>query len=112
MLVEEITAPHIRMTDALVSVETYTDGSLCLMAADLDDDGNPNVETFSTNLGAYGKYPDAGCVFIKDEAEAAGLTAELERLGVGTIISTTHYGPFNTRAYVFQLADTLTEGML
>jgi hypothetical protein len=107
MLVEAIDSPHVHMKNAQVKATFYGDSTLALVAEDVDEEGYPNVEKFSTNLSAYGHTPDIGCVFIKEDAEHTGLAKALEELGLGTIIGSVQYGPFSTRAHEFQLADDL-----
>ena len=71
---------------------------------DYDDDDFPSDEVLSTSLRAYGYIEFPGEVFIKDWSEHSGLAAALVDAGAGEITETLTVGPFDSRAYRFQLA--------
>lgn len=91
-----IHARYVDMTDAEVKLEKYTDGSLALVAEDVDEDGMPDIETFSVNLSAYDMHPPEGHVFIKDYSEHEGVAYALEALGIVTVVEAFNFGPFRT----------------
>ena len=68
------------------------------------DDVFPSDEVLSTSLRAYGYIEFPGEVFIKDWSEHSGLAAALVDAGAGEITETLTVGPFDSRAYRFQLA--------
>ena len=68
------------------------------------DDDFPSDEVLSTSLRAYGYIEFPGEVFIKDWSEHSGLAAALVDAGAGEITETLTVGPFDSRAYRFQLA--------
>lgn len=67
-------------------------------------DDFPSDEVLSTSLRAYGYIEFPGEVFIKDWSEHSGLAAALVDAGAGEITETLTVGPFDSRAYRFQLA--------
>lgn len=108
MLIPRIDAVYVHMKDAEVRLDKYTDGSLALVAEDVDEDGMPNVETFSTNLSHYDMHPPEGHVYIKSYAEHEGLAEALAELGLVTIVEPVTFGPFGN-GHLVKLADTLTK---
>lgn len=110
MLIAKIRARYVHMNNAQVSVQKYTDGSLALVAEDLDEYGLPNTETFSVNLGpAYGLNPPEGHVYIKDYAEHEGLASALAEVGIVTIVEKVHFGPHSSTAHLVKINDALVK---
>jgi len=105
MFVKSITARYVRMENAQVTLEKYTDGSLALMAEDVDEDGLPNVETFSVNLSAYDMYPPEGHIFVKDYSEHEGLADALVAAGLVTIVQPIAIGEFGSKGYLVRITD-------
>lgn len=108
MLIKQINARYVHMKDADVITTTYSDGSLALIGKDTDEDGIPNMETFSINLGsAFGLIPPKGHVYVKDYSENEGLAVELDRLGVVTIVERITFGPHGSPAFLVKIADSI-----
>lgn len=105
MFVSAITARYVRMKNAQVTLEKYADGSLALVAEDVDEDGIPNVETFSVNLSAYDMYPPEGHVFVKDYSEHEGLAQALVDAGLVTIVNPIAIGEFGSPGYLVNITD-------
>lgn len=99
----DIHAKYVRMKDATLYLEKYTDGSLALVAEAEDEDGFPDRETFSVNLSAYDMHPPEGHVYIKAENEHTGLTDELVKLGVVEIVEPITYGPYGSRGHLVKI---------
>jgi len=105
MFVSEINARYVRMKNAQVTLEKYADGSLALVAEDVDEDGIPNVETLSVNLTAYDMHPPEGHVFVKDHSEHEGLAQALVDAGLVEIVGEKFsFGPFGT-GYLVRITD-------
>ena len=98
-----IKSQYVDMTDADLRTARYADGSLALIASATDEDGFPDQETLSINLGVYGLTPPPGCVYVKDYSEHEGLPQALVEAGVGTIENAVTFGPFNASAALFRL---------
>lgn len=79
-------------------------GILVLANAHAPGDDFTSTEPLSTSLLAYGYIEFPGEVFIKDWSEHEGLAAALVDAGAGEVTETLTVGPFNSRAYRFQLA--------
>lgn len=105
MFVSEITARYVRLKNAQVTLEKYTDGSLALVAQDEDEDGMPNVETLSVNLTAYDLHPPEGHVYVKDHSEHEGLAQALVNAGLVEIIGDKFtFGTFGS-GYLVRITD-------
>lgn len=104
MHVSAINSRYVHMTDAQVTLEKYADGSLALCAADVDEDGLPNEETFSMNLSHYDMRPPKGHVFVKDYSEHEGLAQALVNAGLVRIVEPITFGPFGT-GYLVEITD-------
>lgn len=98
-----IKSAYVDMTDADLRTTRYADGSLALIASATDEDGFPDEETLSINLGVYGLTPPPGCVYVKDYSEHRGLPQALVTAGVGTIEGAVTFGPFGSAAALFRL---------
>lgn len=106
MLIDTLDARYVHMKNAQVRLEKYTDGSLALVAEDVDEDGIPNHETFSVNLSGYKMYPPEGHVYIKDYSEHEGLAKALADLGLVELVKRVRFGPFGT-ALLVKISDSI-----
>ena len=79
-------------------------GVLVLAGATAPGDDFSSDEPLSTSLIAYGYIEFPGEVFTKAWSEHEGLAAALTAAGAGEVTETLTVGPFNSRAYRFQLA--------
>ena len=61
------------------------------------------IERVVTNLAAYGLFPQADTVFIKDWSEHQGVTQSLVDAGLAEIVREVFVGPYETRAYELRI---------
>lgn len=66
-------------------------------------DTDEGAEHISVNLAAHGLIPRPGSIFIKNEAEHAGLAQSMSGVGLGTVARTVTFGPFNSTAVEFAM---------
>ena len=109
MPIADINAESVRMKNAQVTLDKYTDGTVALVATDTDEDGMPNVETLSVNLTAYGLTPPDGFLYIKDYSEGVGVTAELARLGFVKPEARFPVGPFRVQVWLVRMLSPLVD---
>lgn len=108
----DIDAEYVHMKDAVVTVSQYADGTPALVAESRDEDGYPDRDTLSVNLGGYGmEPPPAGHFIVRDYSEHEGLPDALERAGIATVVDRITFGPFDVAAAVVKLNEGVVSGV-